>query len=81
MTLRNELILSHSDRWAWSWLWVSLLGGAVQGGVSAALWAGFCQSLPLPLVGLVQGFGWASYGLVTSLWLIRYGSRLGSDLP
>lgn len=79
MAIAQMLILSHrtgrsvfaqGNRQVWGWLAVSLLGSAAIGGVSAALCAAFCQSLPQTLVGLVQGLGWAAYGLVTGLWLV-----------
>lgn len=55
----------------WGWLWVSLLGGALQGAASAALCAALCPVLPSLMVGLVNGLGWAAYGLATGIWLIR----------
>lgn len=79
MAIAQMLILSHrtgrsvlaqGNHQIWGWLGVSLLGSAVIGGVSAALCAAFCQSLPQTLVGLVHGLGWAAYGLITGLWLV-----------
>ncbi|HEY9818928.1 MAG TPA: hypothetical protein V6D20_24430 [Candidatus Obscuribacterales bacterium] len=64
----------------WSWLLVSLLGGALQGAGSAALCALLCQSLPSLLVGLVNGLGWAAYGLTTGIWLIRQQAGIEESL-
>jgi hypothetical protein len=71
MALAQGWILQRHGRTPWGWLLVSLLGAALQGAVSATLCALLCQNLPRLLVGLVNGFGWAVYGLATGLWLTR----------
>jgi hypothetical protein len=71
MALAQGWILQRRGRSPWGWLLVSLLGAALQGAVSATLCALLCQSLPRLLVGLVNGFGWAVYGLATGIYLVR----------
>ena len=68
---RDRFLSGQAAPTAWGWLGVSLLGAALQGAVSAALCAALCPILPRLLVGLVNGLGWAAYGLVTGMWLVR----------
>ena len=85
MALAQGWLLQRHGRFApgqaaptlWGWLLVSLLGAALQGAVSASLCAALCPILSPLLVGLVHGLGWATYGLVTGIWLIR--QRVGIE--
>lgn len=65
MAIAQALVLRQRGRPVKQWLLASLVGAASQGAVSASLCAAFCQALPLWLVGIVNGLGWATYGLVT----------------
>lgn len=53
------------------WILASLIGAAANGAVSASLCAVWCQELPTALVGIVNGLGWATYGVVTGLAAIK----------
>ncbi|MGJ3251001.1 MAG: hypothetical protein ACFE0J_07705 [Elainellaceae cyanobacterium] len=53
------------------WIVASAIAGAVKGGTSAAVCAAICYSLPSILVGIVAGLGWAAYGVLTGLMLLR----------
>ncbi|PSN11562.1 hypothetical protein C7293_23795 [filamentous cyanobacterium CCT1] len=71
MAIAQGLILRRRGLSLWGWVVLSLVGGALQGAASAALCAGYCPILPpLWAGGIVAGFGWAVYGLVTGLWLV-----------
>ncbi|MGG6237109.1 hypothetical protein ACQ4N7_00590 [Nodosilinea sp. AN01ver1] len=71
MAIAQGLILRRRGLSFGHWVVISLVGGALQGAASAALCAGYCPILPpLWAGGIVAGFGWAVYGLVTGLWLV-----------
>ncbi|MGF1497003.1 MAG: hypothetical protein ACFB8W_09300 [Elainellaceae cyanobacterium] len=75
MAIAQVWILSRntqfSGRFLGSWIFVSAVAGVAQGGVSAAVCAAYCPILSASLVGLVNGLGWAAYGIVTGLVLLR----------
>lgn len=78
MAIAQGLILRRRGLSLGSWVLVSLVGGALQGAASAAVCAGYCPILPpLWTGGIVYGFGWAVYGLVTGLWLV--GRRFAQE--
>lgn len=52
------------------WLLASWLGAALHGAVGAWLCRAYCQALPLPLIGIIDGAGWALYGVVTGFALL-----------
>ncbi|NEP18279.1 MAG: hypothetical protein F6J97_15470 [Leptolyngbya sp. SIO4C1] len=76
MALAQGYLLSRRGRFIGPWLLASLLGGAAYGMVSASLCAAVCQALPTALVGLVNGAGWAAYGLFTGAALLWRRHRL-----
>lgn len=62
------------------WLAASCLGAAIHGATSAVLCSQFCQTLPRPLVGIVEAKGWAVYGIITGLALLwTLNQRLAND--
>jgi hypothetical protein len=74
---------AQTDEWLpLSWVGVSVLGGAVQGGGSAMFCAVFCPTLTEPLGGIlttaiVYGVGWFGYSFVTAALL---GKLLSSSV-
>jgi hypothetical protein len=52
------------------WMLASWLGAAVNGAIGAWLCQLMCQVLPKVLIGLVNGTGWAAYGIVTGVALL-----------
>ncbi|MEM1310120.1 MAG: hypothetical protein AAGF98_11650 [Cyanobacteria bacterium P01_H01_bin.153] len=60
------------------WLLASWVGAALHGAIAAALCRAYCQALPNLLIGIVEGSGWAAYGVVTGLawvWFFRQGDK------
>ena len=88
MAMIQGIILSYHTRRRWRilgvWLLASCLGAALHGAVGATLCKSFCQTLPNVLVGIIEGKGWAIYGVITGfalLWVFRDNSvRLQSPL-
>ncbi|MFG6094137.1 hypothetical protein SPB21_02755 [Leptothoe sp. ISB3NOV94-8A] len=88
MAIAQGMILSYHARQRWRilgvWLLASCLGAALNGAVSAILCRSVCQALPSSLIGLVDGKGWAVYGVITGfalLWVFRDNSvRLQSPV-
>jgi hypothetical protein len=72
MAIAQALVLRQRGRPAKLWMLASLVGAALQGAISASLCAAFCQVLPVWLVGIVNGLGWATYGLVTGLVALQF---------
>lgn len=60
-----------SNRPVGVWILASLAGAVGHGAVSASLCAAWCPALPSALVGIVNGLGWATYGLITGLVVIK----------
>ncbi|MGJ3245738.1 MAG: hypothetical protein ACFE0I_06640 [Elainellaceae cyanobacterium] len=75
MAIAQGLVLSQktriSGRFISLWILASAIAGAVKGGTSAAFCAALCYFLPSILVGIVAGLGWAAYGVLTGLVLLR----------
>ncbi|MEB3356564.1 MAG: hypothetical protein VKK04_07545 [Synechococcales bacterium] len=75
MAIAQAWVFSRNTRFSpkfiGSWILASTLAGAVRGGASAALCAAYCPILSASLVGLVDGMGWAAYGLITGMVLLR----------
>lgn len=75
MAIAQGLVLSQhtqfSARPIGIWILVSAIAGVVKGGTSAAVCAAICYSLPTILIGIVAGLGWAAYGVLTGLVLLR----------
>ncbi|HEY9734953.1 MAG TPA: hypothetical protein V6D06_01680 [Trichocoleus sp.] len=70
MAIAQGWILARQGRAVPLWWAAGLLGGAAQGGVSAALCAAACPVLPSLVVGVVNAGGWAIYGGLTGLVLL-----------
>ncbi|PSN12001.1 hypothetical protein C7271_23995 [filamentous cyanobacterium CCP5] len=70
MAIAQSLVLG-SSRAAGVWLLASLVGAAANGVVSALLCRAWCPALPAALVGIVNGLGWATYGIVTGMAAIK----------
>lgn len=74
MAIAQGSILSFSTqtraRTVGLWLAASWLGAALQGAIGAVLCRAYCQTIPTPLIGVVDGSGWGLYGIVTGLALI-----------
>lgn len=79
MAIAQALVLRQRGRPAQLWILASLVGAALHGAVSASLCAAFCQALPLWLVGIVNGLGWATYGLVTGIVALQFTGRPPSE--
>ncbi|MEM6590915.1 MAG: hypothetical protein AAF651_03555 [Cyanobacteria bacterium P01_C01_bin.73] len=54
------------------WLLASWVGAALHGAIATALCSAYCQVLPPSLMGIIEGGGWAAYGVVTGLALVRF---------
>ncbi|MGB3570878.1 MAG: hypothetical protein WA783_16615 [Phormidesmis sp.] len=76
MAIAQTLVLGRQSHSRGIWLVASLIGGSLQAVVERSLCASACQVLPLALVGIVHGFGWAVYGAVTGLALLKVRTRL-----
>lgn len=72
--LRHRASRSVPPKWncpAGVWILASLVGAVGHGAVSATLCAAWCPALPSTFVGIVNGLGWATYGLVTGIVVIK----------
>ncbi|MBD0336261.1 MAG: hypothetical protein ICV62_12290 [Cyanobacteria bacterium Co-bin13] len=69
MALAQALVLNRRIRPS-QWLLVNLAAGVVKGGVGAAMCAAVCPSLPIALVGIVNGVAWTTYGVITGIALL-----------
>ena len=63
------------------WLLASWLGAALHGAVSAWLCRAYCSALPLPLIGVVAGSGWALYAAVTGFALLAISNSSNNTQP
>ncbi|MGG6295167.1 hypothetical protein ACQ4M4_12310 [Leptolyngbya sp. AN02str] len=79
MAIAQSLVLQLRSYGTWAWILTSVLGGMAQGGVSAGLCAAACPWLPSWLVGIVSGCGWAAYGFITGLALIKLNLAAEAD--
>ncbi|MEM1241821.1 MAG: hypothetical protein AAGI45_18475 [Cyanobacteria bacterium P01_H01_bin.26] len=61
------------------WILASCLGGALHGAVSALLCDAFCAVLPSALMGIIHSMGWAVYGILTGIILVRILSVTGGE--
>jgi len=71
MAIAQALILRCRDRAAGVWIGVSLIGMATHSVISLNFCASFCGALPAWSSGLASGVGWAAYGVVTGLAIIK----------
>lgn len=76
MAIAQTFVLGRHSRIRRLWLVASLLGALLQSLLEPLLGASISQALPLAPVGLVHGFGWAAYSVVTGLALLRVHTRL-----